>query len=374
MSTAGWAQTPNRTAVTFDAVGGSVAVGPLDERDLHRLQASSPSVASFAEVLAVYTDTDDNLPIPMLGTYEVNSKYLRFTPRFAWVPGIVYRAKFDYQLFINKYGGRQWDHSNVASSLDLSFDVPRPSSLPTTITKVTPSSDQLPENLLRAYIHFSAPMSLDAGYRYIHLLDESESEVTMPFLVLDHGLWDPAHQRFTVLFDPGRIKRGIKANLEQGPPLKTGRKYELVIDAAWPDATGRPLANSFRKVFKVGPADRRSPDYKKWRVLAPLRGTRSPVSLRLEKSLDAALLKRMIVVCDSSGERIEGTIETAGAETEWSFIPTRPWRPGRFEIRINPALEDLAGNNLVRVFDTDLDEVNPHKQHLKFVRLEFSVK
>jgi hypothetical protein len=217
-------------------------------------------------------------------------------------------------------------------------------------------------------------MSLDAGYRYIHLLDESGSEVTMPFLVLDHGLWDPAHQRFTVLFDPGRIKRGIKANLEQGPPLKTGRKYELVIDAAWPDATGRPLANSFRKVFKVGPADRRSPDYKKWRVLAPLRGTRSPVSLRLEKSLDAALLKRMIVVCDSSGERIEGTIETAGAETEWSFIPTRPWRPGRFEIRINPALEDLAGNNLVRVFDTDLDEVNPHKQHLKFVRLEFSVK
>jgi hypothetical protein len=196
----------------------------------------------------------------------------------------------------------------------------------------------------------------------------------MPFLVLDHGLWDPAHQRFTVLFDPGRIKRGIKANLEQGPPLKTGRKYELVIDAAWPDATGRPLANSFRKVFKVGPADRRSPDYKKWSVLAPLRGTRSPVSLRLEKSLDAALLKRMIVVCDSSGERIEGTIETAGAETEWSFIPTRPWRPGRFEIRINPALEDLAGNNLVRVFDIDLDEVNPHKQHLKFVRLEFSVK
>lgn len=376
MSATGWAQTTNRPALTFDGRGGSVAVGPLDDGDLNRLRSSGHSMASFAEILAVYTDTEDNtdLPIAMLGTYQVNSRYLRFTPRFPWMPGMVYRAKFDYQLFIDKYGGRQWDHAKGASSLYLSFDIPRHAGLPTTVTEVTPSSDHLPENLLRAYIHFSAPMSLDNGYRYIHLLDDSGAEVTMPFLVIDQGLWDRAHQRFTLLFDPGRIKRGIKANLEQGPPLKTGRKYELVIDAAWPDATGRPLADSFHKVFTVGPADRKSPEYKKWRVLAPLRGTTSPVSLRLEKSLDAALLKRMMVVCDSRGKPIEGTIETAGGETEWRFIPTLPWRPGRFEIRVSAALEDLAGNNLVRVFDTDLDEVNPHKQIPKFVRLAFSVK
>ena len=381
MSATSQPQTSNhQTLLIFDAVektdGRGVEVGPLEENALHRLQAATPSMAEFAEVLVVYTDTDDatGLPIPMLGTYRMNAGYIRFTPRFPWVPGLTYRAKFEHRLFTDKYCSRQWARSKAESSLFLSFSIPREARSPTAVTKVYPSSDRLPENLLRVYIHFSAPMSLGNADKYIRLLDESGSEVVMPFLALDQELWDRAHQRLTLLFDPGRIKRGIKANIEQGPPLKTGHNYELVIDAAWPDKSGSPLASSFHKVFTVMPADRKSPEFEKWRVLAPLAGTTEPVRMVLDKSLDSALLRRMITVCHASGKPVEGRSEIAVEETEWRFIPTFPWQSGGFEIRVNSALEDLAGNNLTRVFDTDLSEPGPHKQISDSVTLPFGVK
>ena len=34
------------------------------------------------------------------------------------------------------------------------------------------------------------------------------------------------------------------------------------------------------------------------------------------------------------------------------FVPERPW-PGEARLRVDPALEDLAGNNLARPFDSD---------------------
>ena len=40
---------------------------------------------------------------------------------------------------------------------------------PTKIAAVYPTGQKLPENLLRIYIHFSAPMSRGRSYRYLHL-------------------------------------------------------------------------------------------------------------------------------------------------------------------------------------------------------------
>ena len=55
---------------------------------------------------------------------------------------------------------------------------------------------------------------------------------TGAFLALDQELWDPVRRRITLLFDPGRVKRGVRTNLESGAPLVAGRRYRLVIDDA----------------------------------------------------------------------------------------------------------------------------------------------
>jgi hypothetical protein len=60
-------------------------------------------------------------------------------------------------------------------------------------------------------------------------------------------------------------------------------------------------------------------------------------------------------VTDAEGATVNGRIEAGPEEASWRFHPDRPWRPGRHALRVEPHLEDLAGNSLVRVFDRDLD-------------------
>ena len=47
-----------------------------------------------------------------------------------------------------------------------------------------------------------------------------------PFLELDEELWSPDGTRFTLVFDPGRIKRGLKPREEAGPILEAGKSYQ----------------------------------------------------------------------------------------------------------------------------------------------------
>ena len=62
-------------------------------------------------------------------------------------------------------------------------------------------------------------MSTGDAYQHIRLLDETGREVPRAFLQTAHELWDERRQRFTLILDPGRIKRGLRANLEDGAPL-----------------------------------------------------------------------------------------------------------------------------------------------------------
>ena len=43
----------------------------------------------------------------------------------------------------------------------------------------------------------------------------------------------------------------------------------------------------------------------------------------------------------------------AEGDSTWSFTPSLPWLAGDYSLRVGGALEDLAGNNVVRVFDVD---------------------
>src|SRR5205814_4976075 len=115
-------------------------------------------------------------------------------------------------------------------------------------------------------------------WKRISLLREDGSKVEYPFLELDQELWDRDNRRFTILFDPGRIKRGLASLAEAGPALEAGRRYTLVIHREWLDGRGAPLAEDYRKTFPAAPAHRVPPDPAQWKVTAPRAGTSgSPV-------------------------------------------------------------------------------------------------
>src|SRR5437868_5116376 len=80
---------------------------------------------------------------------------LIFTPRYPFEPGMSYRAEFQASLLSP-------GQDTVSSQLSISAP---PSQAVTRVDAIYPSSDELPENLLRFYICFSGPMSLGEGYQ-----------------------------------------------------------------------------------------------------------------------------------------------------------------------------------------------------------------
>ena len=318
--------------------------------------------------LVVVTDPDgvpgaSTLP-PMLGAYELRTNSLRFTPQFPLEPGVRYRA-----VFTSRSSRPQFDE------ISGTFVVPRRVLKRTTVLRdVFPSADVLPENLLKFYLLFSAPMSGGNSYDHIRLQRQNGTTVEVPFLRLEEELWDPEMRRLTVLIDPGRIKRGVQPNERLGPSIREGGRYTLIVDAAFKDATGSPLQQSFRKSFQVGPAERDPLDPKQWRIHAPKAGTREPLTIQFLKPMDYALAKRVISVVTSGGSRIAGEVRLVNHEARWRFVPAADWVAGRHELVIQTTLEDLAGNNIGKAFEVDVFEQVDRQVPAAAVTVAFNVR
>ncbi|MEW4567410.1 hypothetical protein AB1L88_06035 [Tautonia sp. JC769] len=304
---------------------------------------------------------------PMLGRLRVESGRLRFEPRYAIRPGTTYRATFRPGLLP---GG---DPEAGPIEADLTRPDPDASAEATRIVAVYPSGDRLPENLLRFYVQFSAPMSRGEVYHHLELTGPDGDPVPFPFLELDEELWDPSGTRLTLLIDPGRIKQGLVPREELGPVLESGRRYTLRIGSDWPDADGRPLAGPFRKRFEATPADEVPPEPSDWTIETPEAGTRSPLVVRLPEPLDHALLGRLLSVSDENGRLLAGRAEVGEAETRWSFTPEAPWHAGGYRLVADTDLEDLAGNGIGRPFEVDVfDRVEPRVE-ARTVTVPFAV-
>ena len=203
--------------------------------------------------------------------------------------------------------------------------------------------------------------------------DADGKPVADPFLELDEELWSKDQKRFTLLFDPGRIKRGLRPREEAGPVLEQGKSYTLHIDQGWLDARGIPLAGGYQRTFTVGPADETPPDPKAWKIHPPKAGTSEPLRVEFNEPLDHALGLRLISVTGPGGGWLEGTARLEAGETRWIFTPRSAWSAGDYRLVIGTDLEDLAGNSVGRPFEVDMVGPISRKLTTETVRLPFRV-
>lgn len=285
--------------------------------------------ASEAEI-AVYVG-DGDVP-PVLGTFTKDGADLLFRPRYELEKTVAARVVVQ---------GREFRFPAEAEAL------PRT----TVVDAVYPSGPAIPANQLKFYLHFSAPMHPGEAWENLKLLDSKGKVVELAFIEIDQELWDREARRLTVLFDPGRIKRGVLPREEVGAALEPGATYTLVAGAAWRDARRVPLRAEFRHSFKVVPEDRTPIDPNKWRIQAPAAGTREPLVIDFGEPLDAALALRLITL-----PAVPGQPALADAERQWRYTPEAPWPATPQTIDIDTALEDLAGNKVGRPFDVDTFE------------------
>lgn len=328
------------------------------EKQVIRLQLTEQSSEREPRPLqvfvGVYTEYPGTEKTAMLGTTIPKEGGLTFQPTFPFRTGITYTAF--------------WDQGDA-----FVFKIPE-TSAQTTLLKIYPSGQVLPANLLKAYLHFSAPMGEGRAYEHLTLISSAGDTVHQPFVPLQPELWSEDRKRLTLWLDPGRVKRGLLSHDTHGVVIEQGQEYTLIIDPDWKDASGKRLGQGYRKQFRVGAPDYDQPRPANWSYKMPDVGTTAPLYIDFGEAMDHALASRQLTVRLEPDELIHGEVILENQESRWSFYPELPWKAGHYSIRVDTDLEDLAGNNLNRPFDREIVAGEKREVERDFYKIEFNIK
>tara|TARA_B100001123_G_scaffold439135_1_gene575405 strand:- start:29756 stop:30961 length:1206 start_codon:yes stop_codon:yes gene_type:complete len=355
--------------VSEDSGTSMVEVAGLNPADLVVLDHASLSNTEWQQVFRVFIADDiDSDRLPVLGKYSITNLTIRFTPLYPFDLGQDYDVVFNPAGFVYRKGlSVEWPTDTLVKRFHVKTSVTVPS---TAILGVFPSAKELPENQLRFYVFFSAPMGFKGGSAHVSLLDSDGSVIPNAFLPLDVALWNNERTRYTMLFDPGRVKTGIFPNQQDGRPLQSGENYTLVIDRHWADSNGIPLVESYKRSFQVVPPEKRPIVPSAWNLEVPRAGSVDSLKVSFLRSLDYALLHRALVVINSHGEAVQGEMFVQKNETEWYFTPVTPWSYSEYRLLILPVLEDPSGNRVNRSFEVESTQsiIDKHESssHLAF--------
>jgi hypothetical protein len=332
---------------------------PAELARFKSLNSTSQQQAVFP--VSVAKEPSNGTASPMLGSYRVEAMAVVFEPRFPFREGVSYQSAWNLQ---------------IGSPASKKFAIELSDQTAPEVAQVYPTSKTLPENQLKFYIHFSKAMRQGEAYQHIQLFEKATGKlVKTPFLELGEELWDPDGRRFTLYFDPGRIKRGLQPRRLFGPTLEAGKDYTLVVSQGWKDASaGKPLKQSFRKTFRATEPDTTVPDHRQWKVISPAGGTKRPLKIEFNEPLDHAMLHRVIQPESPQGELVNGVAEVLRGETSWVFTPSQKWSVGIHTLKISAALEDRAGNSIGRPFEVDMIENATKQIPDEYVTLRFRVR
>ena len=317
---------------------GLELIAPLGRRveSLLRVTVAEPGAAD---------DDDGDLP-DISGDHEILGDGVRFIPHLPFEMCVPFRAILDL---------RELRQPGLTDVKTLAFSFPEETATSETeVSHVYPSNDVLPENLLRFYVRFSNPMRRGQAQENIQILGPDGTPAPHVLYRAPVELWDGSMTCLTVLLDPGRLKRGVGPNRMLGPPLRTGRRYTLVVGVGMIDAYDRPLRDGFNKSFSVSEPVREPIAIEEWKIRPPAMDSRESLQLTFPRPLNWAQLWRGITVVSESGEAIGGHIDIDPGETRWRFTPEAPWQKGAYSVRVVPGLEDICGNTLYGPFDAAL--------------------
>lgn len=289
----------------------------------------------------IYVSGETNTAV--LGTIK-RDKYIH-----TFIPAIPFSVGANY---IIRNGRDSIAGFNIAP-MDDNFEPPK-------LIAIHPLRDTVPENLLKCYLQFSEPMqAVGRALNFVKVTELESGEEVAVFLDLDAELWNKDHNRLTLWLDPGRIKTDLIPNRNQGIPIHSGHKYRIEISGRWRSAKGVPLGRDYYKIFYVGEAIREKLNPAKWELNLPATGTREELEVLFDRPPDLLMAVDGSRIRNSKGKSLEGEWKVSASYEEIQFIPLNNWKIGEYELLIDSSLEDLAGNTVNRLFDTNLqsDEV-----------------
>ncbi len=314
--------------ITFDISG--IADDKLDKLDYN--------------LLSVFVATETNeyaTALPIQGNFSIVENKLIFKPYFPFEKGLAYVIRLK--------------NSGTEKFYYLSFQIgEKEKNEQAKLLSIFPTADLLPENLLRFYFYFQTPMKQEEALKHIKLIDEKGNVDDHAFMKFKEELWSNDGKRLTVLFDPGRIKRGVSTNVIEGSSLENGRRYHLKISGEWKDVYEQSLVKKAMKEIRVVEPYRKKINIEEWAVSEPRFDSLDKLIIDFDRIIDHTLIQSMMQVKDGAENLVEGYWETLSSEQQVQFVPKNKWQQGSYKIVFDTRLEDVAGNNLQNLLDHNI--------------------
>ncbi len=324
----------------------------IDQIDYEREKAVGVTFRTEMDVEQLRIFIGEESQQSVIGVIVSEDTQHHFTPVIPFTPGEAYTVRMADTLVM------------------ASFRIPERAVVPPNeILAIYPKVDTVPENLLKMYIAFKEPMQeVGNALDFIQVINVTDSTEVQPFLRLESELWNSNHTVLTVWLDPGRIKTDLIPNREKGLPLTAGKRYRMTIDSTWRSREGEPLQQRYTKHFDIGPRDDRKPDMRDWQLRIQKEDSTKSLYFDFKEPMDAYLALETIQLLDMDDRPINGHFKRTDRESVVRFVPDEEWQSPEIKIRVQSRLEDLAGNNLNRLFDTRIAETKKQKQDTGAIR------
>ncbi|WP_162537000.1 hypothetical protein [Granulicella sp. WH15] len=226
------------------------------------------------------------------------------------------------------------------------------------VVSISPAARSIPANTLRLYVTFDHPARGVVSTRDLRLLDDAGRTIDGAFMDFGQDLWSPDGRRLTVLFDPGRVKRGVEGDGESAAPLQVGHSFTVEVSGK-------------RFHYQVTPAVRTAINPQTWRLALPKAESRDALTVTFDREMDDALLRDQLEVEDARGRLQAGQTTTSSSGRVWSWRPKHGWRTGDYRLIVGNSLEDVSGNRVGEALDHEVGSPDAARES---VTVPFTVK
>jgi hypothetical protein len=226
------------------------------------------------------------------------------------------------------------------------------------VVSISPAARSIPANTLRLYVTFDHPARGVVSTRDLRLLDNAGRTIDRAFMDFGQDLWSPDGRRLTVLFDPGRVKRGVEGDGESAAPLQVGHSFTVEVSGK-------------RFHYQITPAVRTAIIPKTWRLVLPKADSRDALTVTFDREMDEALLRDQLGVVDARGRLQAGQTTTSSSGRVWSWRPMHSWRTGDYRLVVGSNLEDVSGNRIGEALDHEVGSPDAARET---VAVPFTIK
>lgn len=318
------------------------------------IEENVKQLSDLFKIFMIQDNTESQTPL--LGSYSKIEDTIFFEPQFELGERLSFSVNFSYK---NNTVKKLYKTKPIDNSIIQEIDV----------KEIYPRDNKIPKNILTFYVEFPVPMIEDESvYRQVNLLDENKKII--PHVWYNKARWI-SDKVMMLMIHPGRIKKGISEYNNLGEIFTVGKKYYLEIPNNIKTVNKNSKLKSVIKEFEIISPLNTCPKVLERKLNNPKKNTFDKLKIAFDSPIDffSAQIGISIKSYDSD-IAVEGKIIPGSEDTEWYFVPAKPWTKKKYTLIFNRYVSDPSGNSLIKPFETTTIK----KSYLRSIAKKINIK